>query len=131
MQKIEFEFLGDLTLDLAPTCQIGVSGYGNHQFAVFNGGQFEGQKLRGKVISGTISWHNESDGIYNLETEDGALIHIKNPRIYRTGPSVKFRSSRAFAMRDPKNMYFRTTPSFGTDDQRYAWLNRSLFVGTG
>ena len=29
------------------------------------------------------------------------------------------------------DQYFRTSPRFETGDQRYAWLNQSLFVGEG
>tara|TARA_B100000959_G_C14982603_1_gene624180 strand:+ start:3248 stop:3688 length:441 start_codon:yes stop_codon:yes gene_type:complete len=131
MQKINLEFLCDLTIQMAPSCHFGVSGYGNHHFVEIAGGQFEGPKLTGKINSVGAMWLSDSDANYCLETEDGALIHLRNPGIYRAEPSVEFGCSRAFAMRDPKNMYFRTTPTFGTDDQKYAWLNRSLYVGTG
>ena len=32
---------------------------------------------------------------------------------------------------DPSLYYMRTTPSFETGDQRYAWLNRMVCVATG
>jgi hypothetical protein len=32
---------------------------------------------------------------------------------------------------DPSLYYMRTTPLFETGDQRYAWLNRLICVGTG
>jgi len=65
-----------------------------------------------------------------LETVDGHLI-LMNYSGYRHGPAeVMDRLARGDAV-DPSEYYFRIAPRFETGSQKYAWLNRTLAVGTG
>ena len=84
------------------------------------GGSFEGDRLRGKVLSGGDWVNTRGDGTFTLdlrvtlETDDGALIHMTFNGI-----------------RDDANHYFRTVPRFETAAPQYAFLNRLLAVGVG
>jgi hypothetical protein len=110
-----------LRLETSPTEEIGATP--NDRLSIFpiTGGSFEGERLRGKVLSGGGDWVTakadgrlELDARVTLETDDGALIHMTF-----TG------------VRDDANHYFRTLPRFETAAPKYAFLNRLLAVGTG
>lgn len=113
-----------LRLNTAPTQNVGVGPRGSRVTYPITGGSFEGDRLRGKVLSGGDDWTlTRPDGIVELdlritlETDDGALIYltfegIRNDRA-RGGP------------------YFRTVLRFETASPKYAFLNRLLAVGTG
>jgi Protein of unknown function (DUF3237) len=101
------------------------------------GGQFEGPRLRGKVLPGGGDWTLlRGDGVLELdlrltlETDDGALIHLRSFGIRHGPPEVIAALARGEAV-DPASYYFRTTPRFETGDARYAFLNRLLAVSTG
>jgi hypothetical protein len=70
------------------------------------------------------------DARYTLETEDGALIYVRNHGL-RHGPPEVMRRLAAGEAVDPALYYMRTTPLFETGDERYAWLNRIVCVASG
>jgi hypothetical protein len=81
-----------------------------------------GEKLAGRVLPGGADWQfiradgvAELDARYTLETEDCALIYVRN-----------------FGYRHDASLYYtRTTPRFETGAERYQWLNRIICVATG
>ena len=113
-----------LRLSTAPTQEVGAGPHGKRIIFPIIGGTFEGDRLRGKVLSGGDDWGIvRSDGVIELdlrvtlETDDGALIHMTFE-----------------GMRDDAALggpYFRTLPRFETADREYAFLNRLLAVGVG
>jgi hypothetical protein len=139
MRPIELEFLCDVTVKLAPVRDYGSTGYGSRRYVEITGGRFEGPKFKGVVLPGGADWPRVSsdggmitfDPRYSLETNDGAFIYLTNPGIRRAGPDADYQNIKAMAVDDPEDVYFRTMPSFETGDERYSWLNRSIFIGTG
>ena len=112
-----------LRLSTAPTQELGGPHGGRVTFPI-TGGSFEGDRLRGKVLSAGSDWTvKRPDGVVELdlratlETEDWALIYLTFGGLRDDG-----------AKGGP---YFRTTPRFETGDDRYAWLTRTVFVGEG
>ena len=89
------------------------------------GGDFEGPRLRGRVLGGGGDWGVvRPDGVLELslratlETDDGALIAMTFDGV-RHGPAEG-------------SYYFRTVPRFeAAPDGRYAFLNRIVAVGRG
>lgn len=124
-------------ITLAPPREMGVSALGRRRIIEITGGQFSGDRLSGKVLPGGADWQLvRADGVayldtrYTLETQDGALIYVQN-RGYRHGPAeVIERLARGEAV-DPASYYFRTSPWFETSAPEYAWLNRTIFLGSG
>ncbi len=113
-----------LRLNTAPVQNIGAGPRGTRLTFPVTGGSFDGDRLRGKVLSGGGDWVvKRADGVLELdlritlETDDGALIHMTFDGI---------RDDAA-----PGGPYFRTLPRFETADARYSFLNRLLAVGTG
>jgi len=110
-----------LRLTTAATEDIGSTPHGMLTIFPITGGSFEGERLRGTVLSGGADWVTvaadgtlELDLRATLQTDDGALIHMTF-----TG------------VRDDANDYFRTLPRFETAAPQYAFLNRLLAVGIG
>jgi Protein of unknown function (DUF3237). len=99
------------------------------------GGRVTG-RIKGRVLNLGADWqtlfpgHAELDTRYAIETDDGALIDVRNFG-YRHGPAeVLARVARGEEV-DPAEYYMRTQPRLHTGDPRYAWVNRTVFVGTG
>jgi len=121
---MRFRPLMTLRLRTAPTQNVGAGPRGTRLTFPITGGEFEGDRLRGKVLPGGGDWVIERpDGVLELdlritlETDDGALIHMTFEGIRDDG-----------AKGAP---YFRTLPRFETADAKYSFLNRLLAAGAG
>jgi len=124
-------------ISLAPPQELGDTPQGRRRIIGITGGRFSGERLSGRVLPGGADWQViRSDGVadldarYTLETEDGALIYVRN-RGLRHGPAEVLRQLSLGQNVDPSLYYMRTTPSFETGDTRYLWLNRMVCVATG
>jgi len=103
----------------APPQKLGTGPQGIRSIVPVTGGDFEGPRLRGKVLPGGDDWLLlRPDGVLELdlritlETDDHALI-------YMTFQGLRHGS------------YFRTLPRFETSTEAYAFLNRIVSVGVG
>jgi hypothetical protein len=121
---IELRFVMELVVHIDPALEVGATVHGFRRVIPITGGRFEGPDLRGIVLSGGADWNlRRSDDVaevwarYTLRTDDGVLISVTNAGLSRGAPGTPER-------------YARTSPSFEVSDERYAWLTRSLFVGT-
>ncbi|HXX70294.1 MAG TPA: DUF3237 domain-containing protein [Polyangiaceae bacterium] len=117
--------------------KVGAVPLGTRVIAPIDGGHFEGPKLRGKVLPGGGDWTLlRSDGVLELdlrltlETDDGALIHMRSFGLRHGPPDVIAALARGESV-DSSRYYFRTTPRFETGHAKYAFLNRLLAVSSG
>ena len=124
-------------ITLQPPLELGDTPLGRRRIIHITGGSFSGARLSGRVLAGGADWQvirpdgvADLDARYTLETGDGALIYVRN-RGYRHGPPEVIQKLAAGEPVDEKLYYMRTTPSFETGDERYAWLNRIVCVATG
>lgn len=129
--------LFQIEITLAAPQELGDTPHGRRRIIGITGGRFSGERLSGRVLPGGADWQViRADGVadldarYTLETNDGALIYVRN-RGYRHGPAEVLRRLAAGENVDPSLYYMRTTPRFETGDARYAWLNRIICVATG
>jgi len=123
-------------ITLAPPQELGDTPQGRRRIIGITGGRFAGERLSGRVLAGGADWQViRSDGVadldarYTLETNDGALIYVRN-KGYRHGPADVLKRIGAGESVDPSLYYMRTTPWFETGDARYAWLNRIVCAAT-
>jgi hypothetical protein len=107
----------------APLQELGSVPHGIRSIVPVVGGDFEGPRLRGKILPGGGDWLLlRSDGVLELdlritlETDDHALIYMTFQGL-RHGPADA--------------VYFRTLPRFETSAEKYSFLNRMLAVGVG
>jgi len=124
-------------ITLAPAQELGDSPLGRRRIIPITGGTFRGERLSGRVLAGGADWQviradgvAELDARYTLETEDKALIYVRNFG-YRHGPAEVIKRLAAGEAVDPSLYYMRTTPRFETGAERYQWLNRIICVATG
>ncbi len=122
---------------LAAPQELGETPQGRRRIIGITGGRFAGARLSGRVLPGGADWQViRADGVadldarYTLETNDGALIYVRNHG-YRHGPRDILEKLAAGESVDPALYYMRTTPLFETGDTRYTWLNGMICVATG
>jgi hypothetical protein len=120
------ELAYEALFDLAPTLQLGHSPFGERRMVPITGGRFEGPGLRGKVMAGGADRQLvRSDGavsldaIYELQTDDGVVISVRN-RVLTRQP------------KEPPNAprYAFSTIDIVAPDGKYGWLNDWVYVGT-
>jgi hypothetical protein len=101
------------------------------------GGRFEGEQLRGKILSGGSDWQSlRADGATTLnvrlvmQAEDGDLIAMTYLGVRHGPKEVLDRIGRGENV-NPSEYYMRATPYFETASQKYGWLNRVVSVAYG
>jgi len=124
-------------ITLAAPQELGDTPHGRRRVIPITGGSFRGERLAGRVLPGGADWQviradgvAELDARYTLETDDRALIYVRNFG-YRHGPADVIRRLAAGEPVDPALYYMRTTPRFETGAERYRWLNGLVCVATG
>lgn len=124
-------------ITLAPPQDLGEAPLGRRRIIPITGGRFRGERLAGRVLPGGADWQIvRGDGVaqlearYTLESDDGALIYVRNLGLRHGPPEVLARLAAGEPV-DPSLYYMRTTPSFETGDARYRWLNKLVCVATG
>jgi hypothetical protein len=117
--------------------KLGAVPHGTRSFVPVTGGDFDGPRLRGKVLPGGGDWLLlrsdevlELDLRITLETDDHALIAMTFQGLRHGPPDAIAALGRGEAV-DPACYYFRTLPRFETSAEAYAFLNRIVSVGSG
>ena len=120
-----------------PAQKLGTVPHGTRSIVPVTGGDFEGPRLRGRILPGGSDWLLlRSDGVLELdlritlETDDHALIYMTFQGL-RHGPPEAFAAAGRGEVVDPASYYFRTLPRFETSAEKYTFLNRIIAVGVG
>jgi hypothetical protein len=134
---IEIEHLFIAMIEVAEPRDLGQTPVGRRRIIDITGGTFEGPRMKGRILAGGADWQvalSESvtflEARYTIETDDAALIYVRNHGYRHGDPAVIARLVRGEPV-DPSEYYFRTTPSFETSAPAYDWLNRTMFIATG
>ena len=121
----------------APPQKLGTVPHGIRSIVPVTGGDFEGPRLRGKVLAGGGDWTLlRSDGVLELdlritlETDDGALIYLTSFGLRHGPPEVLAALARGESI-DPSRYYFRTAARFETSAPQYGFLNQLIAVSSG
>ena len=132
---LEFVFAAHVPVDRP--LDLGDVGRGGRRIVPITGGEFSGPRLRGKVVPGGADWQiirsegmAELEARYTLETDDGALIYVRNHAL-RHGPAEVLAALATGRSVDPSSYYFRGATFFETGAARYAWLTKHIIVCTG
>ena len=134
---MDSRFLMTLRIELQETHVIGDTPAGSRRIDVFKGGDFEGPRLKGRIVSGgsdailrRADNAMQPDVRLTLETDDGALIQVSYRGI-RHGPETVMQRIADGEDVAPGEYYLRNTPYFETGSENYDWLNRIVAVGIG
>ena len=132
-----FEFVLQSRVLVGPVMSIvNLGGMGTRLMLPIIGGDFEGPRLRGRIVPGGGDWplvRNDGVGMtdarYTYETHDGVFINIRNTG-YRHGPPAAIAMLQAKQeVPDPESYYLRTSTTFEAPPGPYEWLSRHVFVG--
>ena len=136
MPEINTRFLFTLALEIQVS-SLGDTPYGRRRMFHFDGGSFDGPKLKGKVLPGGGGWSlirrddvMEVDARLILETNDSHQIYAAWKGL-RHGPKEVMDRLYKGEIVDPGAYYFRTTPYFETSSEKYSWMNRICSIASG
>jgi hypothetical protein len=137
MQAPVLDYVCSLHVELDKPLELGAGRSGTRRIIPIIGGRVTGERLKGRVLNLGADWQTvfrdgvaELDTRYTLETDDGALIDIANYG-FRHGPEAVMNALARGEDVDPTLYYMRTQARLETGDARYAWVNRTVFVGMG
>lgn len=138
MIRPELEFVYEAGGDLDAPRQIGKTYDGARRIIpILSGGYVKGPRISGRLMGNSADWQltrpdgvTVADAIYAIETDDGALIQIRNKGLRHGPPEVMARLAAGEEV-DPAEYYFRTVPEFIAPDGPYEWLNKSIFICSG
>lgn len=127
----------DMTVELSPIQEIGKGRAGTRRIIPIVGGTVSGPKINGRLLNVGADWQTifedglaELDTRYAMQTDDGAIIEIINYG-YRHGDAAVMAAVARGEDVSPDKYYMRTQARLETGDERYDWVNKTLFVGTG
>jgi hypothetical protein len=133
----ELLFVCALDVELSPIREMGIGRAGTRRIVPIVGGSVSGPKLNGRILDVGADWQTifsnglaELDTRYAMETDDGAVIEIRNYG-FRHGPKEVIEAIARGEDVSPDAYYMRTHARLETGDPRYDWVNKTLFVGTG
>jgi len=133
--NLEYEFTYHVTLK--EPVNVGPGPYGNRLVFEVTGGQAEGKRVKGTLLTGGGDWllvgpdgWGRLDVRGQLLTDDGALIYISYYGVLEMNEKVQNATGGGNGT-DYADQYFRTSPRFETGDLRYVWLNQTVFVAEG
>jgi len=125
-----------LTAALKPPLAIGEGPIGTRMYYDVMHGEIVGDRLRGRLLGGGEWALIGPDGYLRIdvrlqaETHDGAHLYIQYTGLLELNQAVQSALARG-AGTDFGDQYFFTNPRIETGDGRYAWVNRTFFVGEG
>ena len=118
-KKPVLEFVLQLRVKIGAYEKVGETAHGIRQSIAITGGTFHGPDIKGEVLPGGADYQltdpktgrTELEAIYNIRTDDGVTIHVRN---------------RGIISQDNGKTYFFTSPQFeAPSDSKYACLTNS------
>ena len=124
-------------IEVKPPYVIGATPGHDRRIGEITGGRFEGERLRGKIVSGGSDWQSlRADGAITInvrlvmQTDDDVLIGMTYLGIRHGPKEVLDRLARGEQV-NASEYYLRVTPYFETASEKYGWLNRVVTVAYG
>lgn len=131
-----------ITVDLKPKISVGQSEWGQRNWISFSGGRWTAKWGRGTIepggqdsqlVTSNYSTRIETNYLLKTDDEEPAYICIKTHG-WRTGPrevlSALMDPARADAV-DPESYTFRLFVDMETGDDRYRFVNTTMWIGSG
>lgn len=132
IQEIEFR------VDLSGVDEVGAGPFGQRMIANVSGGQFTGDRLKGTIVGAGGDWLLlGQDGFGRLDvrttfkTVDGAIIYLQYHGLIELTAGVMDILAGSDAPTHYGDQYYFTSPRLETGDERYWWVNQTIFVGEG
>lgn len=120
-----------------PTLDVGAGPYGARFVGTVTGGWVKGDRINGTLEGAGADWlligpdgWGRLDVRAQIRTDDGAVIYAQYGGLLELN-ETSLPALGTDGTTDFGDQYFRTTPRLETGDERYAWVNTTLFVGEG
>lgn len=133
--KSTHEFTG--RIDLVAPVEIGPGPFGARAIFGFAGGRIEGERLNADVVPGGADYMLAGpDGFGRIDvrgaltTDDGAGIYVHYTGLIQMNEAVGTAMASGGGT-DFGDQYFRVAMQLESGDERYAWVNQSLYLGEG
>jgi hypothetical protein len=132
--------LFDIDFVLGEINTVGGTPYGHRVIGNLGGGEFSGERLRGKVLPSGGDWGLflpdgtlAVDGRCCFQTDDNVLIYAVYTGRWCIEPDLmaKMVDPVASEQVDPSEYYLRINFLFETAAEKYHWLNRIIAVASG
>ena len=137
MTELRWRPLMTFFIEVKKPFNVGKTPVADRRIAEISGGYFEGERLKGKVLTSGSDWQmvrDDSAVMINvrtlLETDDGALIGMTYQGL-RHGPKEVIDAIGRGESVSPTAYYMRVVPVFETASEKYGWLNRVVSVAHG
>ena len=137
LSTLRYQPLFIFQIEVKPPSIVGATPGHDRRIGEIAGGRFEGERLKGKILSGGSDWQSlRADGATTLnvrlvmETHDGALIAMTYLGVRHGPKEVLDRIARGESV-NPSEYYMRATPYYETASPNYSWLNRVVSVAYG
>lgn len=123
---------------LDPPIFVGVGGFGNRAVGGIDGGTVTGSRINGTIVGPAGDWLLVGDDGFaridvrmQIATTDGAFIYLSYVGLLEMNERVMAASLDPASETTFDDQYFRTTPRMECGDERYAWVNTTVFVARG
>lgn len=131
--ELEFEYEAELGEALV----VGAGPYGTRMVVPILGGWAKGPRISGSLVGGGADWvvlgpdgWARLDVRGQIQTGDGAVIYASYGGVLELTEKV-MTAMTSTAETSFEDQYFRTTPRLECGDERYAWVNQTVFVAEG
>jgi hypothetical protein len=125
------------TAELRPAVPVGDGPFGRRRIREVAGGRVTGERIHGEVLTGGADWvlvgpdgWGRLDVRLQIRTHDGAFLYVQYLGVIEYTEAAHAANAGERSS-DYGDHYFRTTPRLETGDERYAWVNRTVFVAEG
>ena len=126
----------DYHVDVGGVTDVGTGPYGHRMIAAGSGGEVVGDRLKGTISpSAGGDWlligqdgYGRLDVRNTVLTVDGAFIYIQLHGLLELTPAVLAVFAGGDIATDFGEQYFVTVPRLEAGDERYAWVNQTVFV---
>ncbi|GAA4882434.1 DUF3237 domain-containing protein [Actinomycetospora straminea] len=136
MPELILEF--QLREEVGTIDQVGDGPFGQRMIAALSGGSFTGERLTGSVVGANGDWllagrdgYGRTDVRLTLKTVDSAVIYLQYCGLVEMTATVTAIVGGGAAATDYGDQYLFSSPRLETGDERYAWVNQTIFVGEG
>jgi hypothetical protein len=136
-EKPGLSFVCELKVKLNPPYVVGQTPHGLRRIIPIVGGTFNGPDFNGEILTGGADWQIvRNDGVaeleahYQLKTDDGVIMYIKNIGLRVATPEVAARIGRGEQV-PATEYYFRAVPYFEAPKGKYEYLNNAIFICKG
>jgi Protein of unknown function (DUF3237) len=123
--------------DFGDIRSVGVGPFGDRTIITVRGGRFRGARLNGSIVGPSGDWllqgadeFGRIDARFTLTTTDGASIYMQFVGLVENTAPVRSLSDNGIPTKYG-DLYFFINPRLETGHKRYAWVNRTIFVGQG